>query len=169
MPLGLRRGVYPGSFDPLTVAHVAVVNAAIAQLDLDRLDLAISRSAFDKEHLDEAIEDRTIALRRSFQHRAEIGVVVSDHRLIAELASGYDVVVMGADKWHQLHELRFYDDDPERRDAALAALPRVAVAPRTGWTTPDEHRLHLAVEFADVSATEVRAGRHDWRASAEPG
>ncbi|MCB1026301.1 MAG: hypothetical protein KDB24_00885 [Microthrixaceae bacterium] len=179
-----RRGVYPGSFDPLTVAHVAIAEAAISQLGLDRLDFALSRSAFDKEHLDDSLEQRRAALRRYADHRGtaarpgtrpgdpgagvtglgRVEVVVVDARLIAEVARGYDAVVMGADKWYQLHELRFYDHDPRARDRALASLPRVAVAPRDGWTVPEQHRLHLPAEFGEVSATAVRQGRHEWRA-----
>ena len=32
----------------------------------------------------------------------------TDEQLIADLAEGYDVCVIGADKWHQLHDLTFY-------------------------------------------------------------
>lgn len=159
-----RRGIYPGSFHPLTVAHVAVIGAALEQRRLDRLDLAISQAAFDKAHLSEQIEQRAAALHRFADGRSDIGIVVSQHRLIADLAVGYDAVVMGADKWHQLHELRFYGGDQAAQRAALASLPEVAVAPRQGWSTPGEHRLWLPPEFAEVSATAVRAGRTDWRA-----
>ena len=100
-----RLGVYPGSFHPLTIAHVAIIDAALQQLDLARLDLSISRAAFDKSHLDAHLGERVDALRRSFTHRLEVGVIVTEHRLIADVARGYDAVVMGADKWHQLHEL----------------------------------------------------------------
>ena len=31
--------------------------------------------------------------------------------------------VIGADKWHQLHDLAFYDGSEAARDAALARLP----------------------------------------------
>ncbi|MEZ5373701.1 MAG: hypothetical protein R2704_13455 [Microthrixaceae bacterium] len=156
-----RRGVYPGSFDPLTVAHVAIAEAAISQLGLDRLDFALSRSGFDKEHLDDSLEQRRAALRRYADHRGiaarpgtrpggrpdvqsggrpddpgagvtglgRVEVVVVDARLIAEVARGYDAVVMGADKWHQLHELRFYDHDPRAR-------PGVGVAPPGGGCPP---------------------------------
>ena len=44
-----RRGVYPGSFDPPTIAHVAIAEAALLQAGLDRLDFAISRIALGKE------------------------------------------------------------------------------------------------------------------------
>ena len=92
-----RFGVYPGSFHPLTVAHVAIIDAALQQLDLARLDLSISRAAFDKSHLDTHLGERVDALRRSFNDRLEVGVIVTGHRLIADVARGYDAVVMGAD------------------------------------------------------------------------
>lgn len=160
----LRRGIYPGSFHPLTVAHVAIIDAALDQRRLDRLDLAISQDAFDKAHLSDRVDQRLAALRRFAVGRDDLGIVVSERRLIADLADGYDAVVMGADKWHQLHELRFYGGDPAARDAALASLPELAVAPRSGWSTPAEHRLLLPPEFAEVSASAVRAGRTEWRA-----
>ena len=143
---------------------MAVIDAALEQRRLDRLDLAISQAAFDKAHLSEQIEQRVDALHRFADGRSDIGIVVSQHRLIADLAVGYDAVVMGADKWHQLHELRFYDGRVSARDAAVASLPDVAVAPRLGWSAPPEHRLHLSPNFEGVSATAVRAGRDEWRA-----
>ena len=38
----MKRGVYPGSFNPPTVGHVAIVEAAIRLHDLDRIDLVVS-------------------------------------------------------------------------------------------------------------------------------
>ncbi len=42
-------GVYPGSFDPPTVAHLAIAEAARDQAGLDRVVLAVSRAALGKE------------------------------------------------------------------------------------------------------------------------
>ena len=64
--------------------------------------------------------------------RPWLRVVVIDARLIADIADGYDAVVMGADKWAQVVDPAWYGDDPTERDRALARLPRVAVAPRHG-------------------------------------
>ena len=162
-------GVYPGTFDPLTIAHLAVADAAIDQLGLTRLDLAISRRALGKEHLDDDTVDRRVAeISATIGHRPHLAVVVVDARLLADIARGYDAVVMGADKWAQVIDPAWYDGDADARDAAVAALPRVAVAPRRGWTTPSEFRLSVPDHIAEVSATAVRDGRHDWAASPPP-
>jgi murein DD-endopeptidase MepM/ murein hydrolase activator NlpD len=42
-------GAYPGSFNPLTVAHLAIAEAARAVARLDRIDLTLSNVALGKE------------------------------------------------------------------------------------------------------------------------
>lgn len=158
-------GVYPGSFDPLTVAHLAVADSARSHLGLERLDLALSRATLGKAHLDEdSLERRVDALERASATRPWLTVVVVNAQLIAEIAQGYDAVVMGADKWHQVNDPRWYDDDVDARDAAVAGLPRIVVAPRAALAVPAELRLPLPDDYAEVSATGVRAGRTEWAA-----
>ncbi len=158
-------GVYPGSFDPLTVAHLTVAHCAVRQLELERIDLAISRSALGKAHLGaDSLGTRVAAIERAAASRPWLGVVVLDASLVADIASGYDAVVMGADKWAQVVDAAWYGDDPTARDAALAALPRVAVAPRGGLTVPDELRLDVPAHIGEISATAVRSGRTEWAA-----
>ena len=94
-------------------------------------------------------------------------VVVVESRLVADIAAGYDVVIMGADKWAQVNDPIWYDGDPIARDGALARLPLVVVAPRAGFDVPDELRLPMPSGFEHVSATGVRAGRSDWAVTAE--
>jgi hypothetical protein len=160
----LRRGVYPGSFDPLTIAHVAIAEAARAQHRLDRLDLVISRVPLGKDHAAQSsVEDRLAALERLAEDRPWIGAAVTDLQHLVDIASGYDVLVMGADKWAQVQDPAFYESEAAR-DAALAGLPALAVAPRPPHPVPDEHRLDVPAHLSEVSATEVREGRDEWRA-----
>jgi nicotinic acid mononucleotide adenylyltransferase len=157
--------VYPGSFDPLTVAHLAVADAARAQCRLDHLDFAISRVALAKEHGHRStLEERVEALRAAARRRRWIGVVVTDHQLVADIAAGYDVVVMGADKWAQLHDVAFYDGSSSARDDALARLPEVAIAPRPPTPIPTEGAVILSIpdHLAPVSSTAVHEGRREW-------
>ena len=126
----LRIGCYPGSFDPPTVAHLAVADAARRAASLDRVDLVVSRAALGKTAPSApALAERLTVLGRVVERRPWLRVVVSDRRLLADLAEGYDAVVMGADKWRQIQDVAWYDS-PEARDAALARLPPVLVAPR---------------------------------------
>ena len=156
------RVAYPGSFDPLTVAHLGIAEAASAALDGARVDLVISRVALGKEHrAHERLEERVAAIGRAAASRPWLAVVVTDHQLVADIAEGYDAVVVGADKWAQLHDPAFYDSD-EHRAAALARLPRPLVVPRPPWPTPDEHRLDVPPHLAEVSASEARRSRPDW-------
>jgi hypothetical protein len=171
-----RIGVYPGSFDPPTIAHVHLAERAVAQLGLVRLDLVISVDALGK--LDDAlspIDQRVADLAELAAGRPWLDAGTTRHRLVADIADGYDVVVIGADKWHQLLDPEWYGGI-DHRDEALRRLPTVALAPRPPWTIPGEDPaadppagvsvvvLDTDPSHHEVSATAVRAGRHDWRA-----
>jgi hypothetical protein len=159
----MTAAVYPGSFDPLTIAHLAVAEAALEHLQVARVDLAISRRTLGKAHLDErSVAARVSTLRSTLRDRPRLDVVVVDAELIVDIAAGYDAVVMGADKWAQVIDPAWYDGDAAARDAALARLPAVAVAPRDGIEVPADLVLPVPAHIAAVSATAVRAGRNDW-------
>jgi hypothetical protein len=161
----VRTGCYPGSFNPLTVAHLAVGEAAVAAHGLDRVDLVVSRRALDKEHVERPLlEHRLAVLEQAAASRPWLGVVVRDAQLIVELARGYDVVVMGADKWAQVLDPSYYAGGAAERDAAVAALPTLAVVDRPPDLAPAEHRLDVHPDHHPVSSSEVRAGRHEWMA-----
>ncbi|MEZ5181609.1 MAG: hypothetical protein R2702_07025 [Acidimicrobiales bacterium] len=155
-------GCYPGSFNPPTIAHLAVAEAAVAAAGLARLDLVLSRVALGKEDLvHPTAEERADVLRAVASRRPWLGVVVADARLIAELAQGYDAVVVGADKWRQVIDPAWYGDDPAARDAAVASLPRVLVAPRGDDRPEGVELLDVGAHHRHVSATSVRAGAPD--------
>ena len=156
----MRVGCYPGSFDPPTVAHLAIAEAAVEQGGLDRLELVLSRTALGKEGRQRSpVEERVAALEAM-----GLTAVVTDRRLVAEIAEGYDVLVVGADKWAQLLDPAWYPT-PEAHAAALAGLPRVLVAPRAGYPVPDGVEvLDIHPDHHHVSSTAVAEGRDDWRA-----
>lgn len=177
-----RHGVYPGSFDPPTVAHLHVATAAMEQCRLDRLDLVLSATTLGKDDGQlSPLAERVSALRSLASERPWLGVRTTDASLLVDIAAGYDVVVLGADKWHQVLDPSWYGS-VAARDAALARLPTVAVAPRPPWTLPGEDPgadpppgspVEVVVLDTDpahhhVSATGVREGRHEWRALPPP-
>jgi predicted RNA-binding protein with PIN domain len=158
--MNARRGVYPGSFDPPTIAHLAIAEAAVSAASLDHVDLAISRVPLGKDAADQRpLEARVAALERLTVSREWLRVVVTDQRLVADIAAGYDAVVMGADKWAQVCDASWYES-AQARDAALARLPRVLVAPRPGFDVTGAEVLELGDELGHVSSTVARAGSH---------
>ncbi|HEY8526762.1 MAG TPA: hypothetical protein VIL48_17460 [Acidimicrobiales bacterium] len=150
-------GAYPGTFDPPTIAHVAIAEAAVGQCGLERLDLVVNATPIGKDGA-RSVEERTALLDAVAAPRPWLRVVRTGHRLLADIAAGYDVLVLGADKWAQVVDPRYYGS-PAERDAAVARLPRLAVAPRRGHPVPDGCVL-LDVDLPDVSSTAARAGDH---------
>jgi hypothetical protein len=162
-----RVGVYPGSFNPPTIAHVAIAAAAREQRSLDRVMFVLSRSPIDKEHVDRPLfEHRVEVLHAEAARHHWMGVDVTDDRLLVEIARGYDVLVMGADKWAQVNDSAYYDDDAQDRDAAVAALPALAIAPRPPFAVPPEHSLIIDAAHVVVSSSDARAGSIEWMAPA---
>ena len=162
-----RRGCYPGSFNPPTIAHLAIAEAARDQCGLDRIDLVVSRVVLAKEHVEHPPFDERIALlERLAATRPWLGVVATEVQLLADIAEGYDVLVLGADKWAQIQELQFYGGSADIRDATLARLPTVALVPRPPHPTPaGVVVLDVPAHLGEVSSTAVRAGRVDWAVS----
>ncbi len=159
-------GCYPGSFNPATIAHIAIAESAWQQLQLQRVDLVLSESALGKQtHPGPSAGERADALRALLVDRPWIGVVVTNHQLLSQISVGYDVLVMGADKWAQINEDHWYES-LDAKQAALANLPRLAIAPRPPHGVPPHaFELTIARQLWGVSSTAVRSGRTEWRAS----
>lgn len=167
-----RLGVFPGSFDPPTIAHLAVAERALASAGLDRLDLTLSRGALGKPRIDDDLMRRRRArLEAAIAHRPGLRARVSDRLLVAELAQGYDAVVLGADKWRQILDPVWYGSVDER-DRALRTLPLVLIAPRgaddldrldlpASATGCEVRVLDVPVKFREVNATAVRERQPD--------
>lgn len=153
-----RLGAYPGTFDPPTVAHLAIADAAWNQCELDRVDLVLNRRPLGKQDV-RPLAIRVAMLEAVAATRPWLSVVVTDDLHLADIADGYDVLVLGADKWAQVLDPVFYDSTADRDDA-VARLPQLAIAPRHGLLLPDDSVV-LDVDLSHVSSTAARAGRED--------
>ena len=164
-----RLGVYPGSFNPPTIGHLAIAEAALHQRGLDRVDLTVSRVALGKEAVERpSFDDRIAVLEASVADIAGLEVVVTDHQLLVDIARGYDAVVMGADKWAQVLDPAFYGDSAEARDRAVEALLEfdLAIAPRPPFEVPANAELVISTDIDLVSSTGARQGRLEWMTAA---
>lgn len=171
-----RTGVYPGTFDPVTIAHVHIARRAIERFALARVDFTISSTTLGKDDSRlTPIAERVRQLRAISQDDPAFDVRTTPASLLADIATGYDVLVLGADKWHQVLDPEWYGG-VEARDEALRRLPIVALAPRPPFALPGEDPsadppegvsvivLDIDERHHPVSATAVREGRDEWRA-----
>ncbi|MGI9606478.1 MAG: GNAT family N-acetyltransferase [Acidimicrobiales bacterium] len=155
-----RRGVFPGSFNPLTVAHLEIARLARHTHRLDEVHFVVSEVALDKpDPPGPPLLERIALIGADLAAHPEFSVRVTSLTLIADIAAGYDVVIMGADKWEQVNDVRYYES-VSARDAAIAQLPETVVAPRTGIADPRDPLL-TPPELRSVSSTAAREGaRH---------
>jgi hypothetical protein len=172
--MATRRGAYPGTFNPPTVAHLAIAEAARSQCRLDRVELVLSTTPLgkaDHPHL-APLDQRIAVLERVAAPHDWLTIRTTDAQLLADIAEGYDVLVLGADKWAQVIDPAWYAG-PADRDAAVARLPQVAIAPRPPHPlpSPSDHIVVLDLDpsHREVSATAVRNGRVQWRAPGAAG
>lgn len=161
-------GVYPGTFDPPTVAHVAVAEAAWRHAGLTRVDLVISVVPLGKPRPSrQVLAGRVQVLQRLASSRPWLAVGSISAQLLAEIAIGYDAVIMGADKWDQVTDVGWYGGSSRRRDIALEGLPLALIAPRPPYPLPEVRPgrveiLDIAPHHHQVSSSAVRAGRREW-------
>ena len=167
-----------GSFDPVTVAHAAMAEAASRRVDLVMLVYSVRTLPKQGEASPPLLgeEERLAALERFTYERSGLAVGVSSHGLIAEHVEAASsrfptsglAVVLGSDKLLQLLDHRWYEDrnavlDPMfSRARVLYALragdgERVEAALREhhGWRASIE-RLEVPPHVVAVSSREVR-------------
>src|SRR5690606_38922147 len=121
---------YPGSFDPPTIAHRAVVEAALGHVD--RVALVLSEDPLGKPRPagGRSVDHRRRVLEAATRDLSAVEVRVSPGRLVVDIAeeSGADAIVVGSDKWAQVVEPAWYGSEAARDDV-LRRLPLVLLAP----------------------------------------
>lgn len=156
-----RVGVFAGSFNPLTRAHVALAHAARAQYALDALVWLCATHTVDKERVERATwPDRLAQLAvHARAHPPEVvaltnrGLYVEEAQALRRcLRSDAQVfLLLGFDKIVQILDPRYYPD----RDAALRELLRIAhllVAPRMAGGTAEIEVLFARPENRPYAA-----------------
>jgi nicotinate-nucleotide adenylyltransferase len=160
-------GAYPGTFDPPTVAHLAIAEAALVQGGLDQVHLVVSRQPLGKNPTVPRFEHRIEVLEAVAARFEWLQVRVTSARLVVDVARGYDAVIMGTDKWLQVADPSWYSGSVEERDRVVEALPRLLLAERPDGRPdvplpPDSLILGLPLAHRGVSSTGVRSGATEW-------
>jgi nicotinamide-nucleotide adenylyltransferase len=179
--------VFPGSFNPPTTAHLALLKQArqfAHSHGFAHLYAAISKRTTDKENVERPLLlDRIILLDTVLRHHVRhTGIMLLNRGLYVEQAEGVRAsfpqvkklyFLIGFDKIVQIFDPHYYKD----RDAALHelfALAELLVAPRGGagaaeltqlLDQPENqqfaqyvHALPLSAAYQNISSTRIRQG-----------
>ncbi len=179
--------VFPGSFNPPTIAHLALLKQARRYAQLHQpmgLYAAFSKHTVDKEAVERPLLlDRITLLEKLLRRRIpKAGIMLFNRGLYLEQAEAIRqsfpkvrriLFLMGFDKLVQIFDPRYYTD----RDAALSQLFELAellVAPRGNQDrddimailqrpenrrfAPAVHPLPFDPAYRSISSTEVRQG-----------
>lgn len=172
LPAARRIGVFGGAFDPPHIAHVALAQAAIKELQLDELRIFPTGQAWHKSQALSPAHHRLAMAGLAFQ---ELPQVVLDAREILRQGPTFTVdtlrelklewpqaelfLILGEDQaralpsWHEWQEiLRLAIICVAEREDSTGSQPR--------FTAPKAHesrfrRLHLPA--MSVSATDIRS------------
>jgi nicotinate-nucleotide adenylyltransferase len=175
-----RLGVFGGAFDPPHRAHVALVEAAISQLQLDRVHVLPTGQAWHKPRQLSAAADRLAMTRLAFEPLSQVAV---DDREILRAGPSYTIdtlqalqreyphaqlyLLIGDDQrrslpsWHQIGEIaRIAIICAAGRDMAVRAWNQDSDAPESSPSISDtlQARIRsLDMPQMPLSATDIRA------------
>ncbi len=178
-----RVGVLASAFNPPTIAHVALAEAAREAAGLDQIAFALARRLPHKDFEDTSFEQRLELLRALTDERDEWACVVTDGGLFVEMArelktlSGPGVqalLLCGRDAAERIVGWDYGDAPPIQEQLREF---RMVVAARAGEYCPPNKiaagvlSVTLPPECAPVSSSAVRAAiaaGADWEALAPP-
>ena len=174
-----RIGVFGGAFDPPHLAHVALVEAAIAQLQLQQVHVLPTGEAWHKPRQLSEAAHRVAMTRLAFAHVPAVLVdereirrtgpsftVDTLHELQAQYPQAQLYLLLGDDQrrslpyWHQIGEIaRIAIICAAGRDAAVRAWnedSRTAHSPPSLFDTLQARIRSLDMPLMPHSATDIR-------------
>ena len=177
---GRKLGIFSGSFNPLTVAHIEMIEAAQKEYELDEVLLILARANVDKGVFGLSLADRLSMLKLYAANREDFSVAACSHGKFIEKIEALKPVyppgthfsfIVGYDTFIRLFDPKYYTD----LHGALEALfdqCRFIVANRQNYDAgavkrvmddPDYQRyagridlIELPHFFAEISSTDIR-------------
>jgi nicotinate-nucleotide adenylyltransferase len=156
-------GLLGGAFDPPHAGHVALAEAALGALGLDRLVVLVASKPGHKP-VETDIDDRLALARLAFGHLPRTEVVRDDHAYTVDLlrTGEHDdaVFVLGADQFAGFLRWKEPDEVLERVRLAVATrpgVPQTEVDAVLGALPRPDRVEFFEIPAVSVSSRETRA------------
>ena len=178
---GQRLGIFSGSFNPLTVAHIEMIEAAQKKYDLDEILLILARANVDKGVFGLSLSDRLLMLKEYTAHREGFSVAACSHgKFIEKIEAlkpayppGTDFsFIVGYDTFIRLFDPKYYTDlhgalealfeqcrfiVANRQDYDVDAVRQVMEASDYRRYASGIDLIELSDFYAEISSTDIRA------------
>ncbi len=160
-----RLGILPGSFNPVTIAHLALARAALAVVN--EVVFVLPRAFPHKLYVGATFEQRITMLKAAIAGEPAFSIAASDGGLFAEIAeecrTAYGntrlTFLCGRDAAERIVHWDY--GTPDALSGMLRRFDLLVAARRGAYEVPEEwrtsiERLELPDAFDHVSSTEVR-------------
>ena len=177
---GQRLGIFSGSFNPLTVAHVKMIEESQAQFGLDEILLCLAKSNVDKRVFGFSLADRLLMLKRYAMQRGDFSVAACSHgryvNKIKAIKTAYPLrtsylFITGYDTLIRLFDSKYYTDmhaelkplfnqcrfiTANRKEYNADAIRRFLSKPELRHYARNIDVIELPDAYAEVSSTAIR-------------
>ncbi|MDR3703900.1 MAG: adenylyltransferase/cytidyltransferase family protein [Candidatus Sulfopaludibacter sp.] len=161
-----RLGILPGTFNPVTIAHLALAQAALAIVD--EVVFVLPRAFPHKPYTGATLPQRVQMLQDALRSNASLSIAASDSGLFVEIAAECRAAYLRTTRFTFLcgrdaaERIAHWDyGEPEAFDAMLRQFDLLVAARAGDYEVPAKwsgaiERLELPGLFDHVSSTEVR-------------
>ena len=177
---GKRLGIFSGSFNPLTVAHVKMIEESQAQFGLEEILLCLAKSNVDKGVFGFSLADRLFMLNRFAARRGNFSVAACSHGRYVDKIQAMNTAypprteyffIAGYDTLVRLFDSKYYADmhaelEPffnrcrfitaNRKEHNIDAIRRFLSKPELHRYARNIDVIELPDAYVDVSSTAIR-------------
>ena len=177
---GKKLGIFSGSFNPLTVAHIKMVEEARDRFQLDELLLLLAKANVDKDIFGWPLAGRILSLKRYAENQNDVSIGISSHGRYIDKVTALKAVypvdtafhfIVGYDTLVRIFDPKYYTDIQtelqhlfsqccfivaNRGDVDIETIKEFLAQPALQQYRSSVTPLSLSDFYAEVSSTEVR-------------
>lgn len=177
---GKKLGIFSGSFNPITVAHIKMIEEAQTKYQLDEVLLLLAKANVDKDVYGLPLAGRILTLIRYTEERKDISVGISSHGRYIDKVEALDDIypdktefhfIVGYDTLIRIFDPKYYTDIKSelmhlfshccfivanRDNVNIETIRQFVAQPSIKPFSTSINYLILPDFYVDISSTQVR-------------
>lgn len=177
---GKKLGIFSGSFNPITIAHIKMFEEAQARFQLDELLLLLAKANVDKDVFGLPLAGRILTLKRYAENQSDVSIGISSHGRYIDKVEALKAIypvgtefhfIVGYDTLVRIFDPKYYTDIhtelhhlfsqcrfivANRDNVSIETIQQFLAQPNLKPYISSVAYLILPDFYAEVSSTEVR-------------